>query len=511
MSQKRFQTCHPTGVIDAEIVEKGQLFLDGNQPRRDVNVVFSAATDQPRQISMKRTKIVHLLASQKPIDSVLIKGWLRTRRNSKGFSFLEVNDGSCLRNIQVIADENLGKYADIKQLLTGSALAVTGKLVSSSGSGQSWEIQAQEITIISGAPDSYPLQKKRHSDEFLRTIAHMRPRTNKYGAAFRIRSDLSFAVHSFFKDRGFRYLHSPIITASDCEGAGELFHVTSLDLGRVPLKNGQIAYDQDFFGKEAHLTVSGQLAAEMFALALGDVYTFGPTFRAENSNTRRHAAEFWMIEPEMAFCDLQGNMDLGEELVKYLVTFVLQECRDDLELFARFVDKSLMSTLETIASSGFVRLPYTEAIELLTHSNREFEYPVASGKDLQSEHERYLTEEHFKKPVIVYDYPKEIKPFYMRLNADGRTVAAMDVLLPSIGEIIGGSQREERLSVLQSRMQEMGMAQEPYWWYLDSRRYGSVEHSGFGLGFERLLMLVTGISNIRDVIPFPRTPKNIEF
>ena len=460
---------------------------------------------------MIRTKIVHLLASQKSADRVLIKGWLRTRRDSKGFSFLEVNDGSCLRNVQVIADEKLENYVDIKQLLTGSALTVIGKLVTSSGSGQSWEIQAQEIEVISGAPDSYPLQKKRHSDEFLRTIAHLRPRTNKYGAAFRIRSDLSFAVHTFFKDRGFTYIHSPVITASDCEGAGELFHVTSLDLNRVPQKNGQTDYDQDFFGKEANLTVSGQLAAEMFALALGDVYTFGPTFRAENSNTRRHAAEFWMIEPEMAFCDLQGNMDLGEELVKYLVTFVLQECREDLDLFARFVDKSLLSTLDTIATSEFARLPYAEAIDLLIRTNRKFEYAVSAGKDLQSEHERYLTEEHFKKPVIVYDYPKEIKPFYMRLNDDGRTVAAMDVLLPNIGEIIGGSQREERLPFLESRMQEMGMPKEPYWWYLDSRRYGSVEHSGFGLGFERLLMLVTGISNIRDVIPFPRTPKNIDF
>ena len=460
---------------------------------------------------MKRTKIVHLLASQKSVDSVLIKGWLRTRRDSKGFSFLEVNDGSCLRNVQVIADEKLENYADIKQLLTGSALVVIGKLVASSGGGQNWEIQAQEIDVISGAPDSYPLQKKRHSDEFLRTIAHLRPRTNKYGAAFRIRSDLSFAVHKFFKDRGFTYIHSPVITASDCEGAGELFHVTSLDLNRVPLKNGQTDYDQDFFGKEANLTVSGQLAAEMFALALGDVYTFGPTFRAENSNTRRHAAEFWMIEPEMAFCDLQGNMDLGEELVKYLVTFVLQECRNDLELFARFVDKSLMSTLDTIATSDFVRLPYAEAVELLSRSNRKFEYAVASGKDLQSEHERYLTEEHFKKPVIVYDYPKEIKPFYMRMNDDGLTVAAMDVLLPSIGEIIGGSQREERYDVLVRRMREMGIAPENLWWYLDIRRWGSCPHAGFGLGFERFLMYVTGMKNIRDVIPFPRTSGHAEF
>lgn len=460
---------------------------------------------------MKHTKIIHLLASQQSVDRVSVKGWLRTRRDSKGFSFLEVNDGSCLRNIQVIADENLENYPTVKQLLTGSALAVSGKLVASSGSNQSWEIQAQEIAVISPAPDSYPLQKKRHSDEFLRTIAHLRPRTNKYGAAFRIRSDLSLAIHAFFKDRGFTYLHSPVITASDCEGAGELFRVTSFDLNRVPIKNGTVDYEQDFFGKEANLTVSGQLAAEMFALALGDVYTFGPTFRAENSNTRRHAAEFWMIEPEMAFCDLHGNMDLGEELVKHLVTFVLEECREDLDLFARFVDKSLVATLAAIASADFVRLPYTEAVEMLIRSNRHFEYAPAYGKDLQTEHERHLSEDHFKKPVIVHDYPKDIKPFYMRLNDDNRTVAAMDILLPGIGEIIGGSQREERLAVLESRMEELGMAQEPYWWYLDSRRYGSVEHSGFGLGFERLLMLVTGIGNIRDVIPFPRTPKGIDF
>ncbi|MFZ0240754.1 MAG: asparagine--tRNA ligase [Desulfobacterales bacterium] len=460
---------------------------------------------------MKRTKIVQLLASRKPLDEVVIKGWLRTRRDSKGFSFLEINDGSCLRNIQVIAVEDLPNYPAVKQLLTGSAVAVTGKLVASHGSGQSWEIQAQLIEIISPAPDSYPLQKKRHSDEFLRTIAHLRPRTNKYGAAFRMRSELSFAVHTFFKERGFTYLHSPVITASDCEGAGELFHVTSLDLAHLPLENGGVDYDQDFFGRQANLTVSGQLSAEMFALALGDVYTFGPTFRAENSNTRRHAAEFWMIEPEMAFCDLAGNMALGEELIKCLVTAVMQECREDLDLFARFVDKTLPATLEAIATADFVRLPYTAAIDLLSRSNRKFEYAATFGEDLQSEHERYLTEEHFKKPVIIYDYPKEIKPFYMRVNDDGRTVAAMDVLLPKIGEIIGGSQREERLPVLESRMEELGMAKEPYWWYLDSRRYGSVEHSGFGLGFERLLMLVTGIGNIRDVIPFPRTPKNIDF
>ncbi len=460
---------------------------------------------------MNRSKIVNLLNSASGIQNVLIKGWLRTRRDSKEFSFLEINDGSCLRNIQVIADGKLDNYEDIKLLLTGSALAVTGSLVESGGSGQAWEIQADLIDIISRASESYPLQKKRHSDEFLRTIAHLRPRTNKYGAAFRIRSEMSFAIHQFFKERGFRYLHSPIITASDCEGAGEMFRVTALDMERLPIKEGKTDLEQDFFGKPASLTVSGQLAAEMFSLALGDVYTFGPTFRAENSNTRRHAAEFWMVEPEMAFCDLEGNMDLGEDLVKYLVSYVITECRDDLELFAKFVDKTLMKTLENIAGSDFVRLPYTDAIEVLSRSGQAFEFDVTFGKDLQSEHERYLTEIHFKKPVIVYDYPKKIKPFYMRLNDDNVTVAAMDVLVPKIGEIIGGSQREERLKYLEARMEELGMPKSPYWWYLDSRRYGSVEHSGFGMGFERMLMLVTGITNIRDVIPFPRNPRNIEF
>jgi asparaginyl-tRNA synthetase len=339
----------------------------------------------------------------------------------------------------------------------------------------------------------------------------LRPRTNKYGAAFRIRSKLAFSVHRFFNDRGFIYLHSPIITGSDCEGAGELFRVTTFDLNRVPRVSGNVDFTQDFFGSEANLTVSGQLGAEMFALALGDVYTFGPTFRAENSNTRRHAAEFWMVEPEMAFCDLHGNMDLGEALVKHLVTDALQECRNDLDLFARFVEPNLLPTLENVATSDFVRLPYKESVELLLQSGQRFEYEVAHGKDLQTEHERYLTEIVFQRPVIVYDYPKEIKPFYMRMNDDHQTVAAMDVLVPRIGELIGGSQREERLDVLESRMEEMQVPKDRYWWYLDARRYGTAEHSGFGLGFERLLMLITGIANIRDVIPFPRTPSSIEF
>ncbi|MGD9282079.1 MAG: asparagine--tRNA ligase [Desulfobacterales bacterium] len=460
---------------------------------------------------MERTKIFKLLKSDNPLEQVLIKGWVRTRRDSKGFSFIEVNDGSSLKNIQVVADEKLPNYQDIKKLTTGSAIAVSGRLVASRGGGQRWEIQANDLQIIQLAPEDYPLQKKRHTDEFLRTISHLRPRTNKYGAAFRIRSEMAYGIHKFFRERGFRYLHSPILTGSDCEGAGELFRVTTLNLKNPPQKDGETDYEQDFFGKEANLTVSGQLSAEMFALALGDVYTFGPTFRAENSNTRRHAAEFWMVEPEMAFCDLDGNMDLGEALIRELTTYAIETCGDDLELFARWVDKTLLATLENIAQSDYIRLPYREAVDILSQSGKKFEYPVGFGHDLQTEHERFLTEEHFKKPVIVYDYPKSIKPFYMRVNDDQETVGAMDVLVPRIGEIIGGSQREERLEVLEARMDEMQMDKAPLWWYLDARRYGSVPHSGFGLGFERFLMMITGIRNIRDVIPFPRTPQNIEF
>jgi len=460
---------------------------------------------------MERTKIFQLIRSETATGNVLIKGWVRTRRDSKTFSFLEINDGSCLSNIQVIADGSLTNYDDVKKLTSGSAVAIVGTLIESKGGGQKWEIQAEEIDIISLAADTYPLQKKHHSDEFLRTIAHLRPRTNKYGAAFRMRSEISYSIHKFFRDRGFRYLHSPILTASDCEGAGELFRATSLDLENLPMLDGATDYCQDFFGKEANLTVSGQLSAEMFCQALGDVYTFGPTFRAENSNTRRHAAEFWMIEPEMAFCDLEGNMDLGEELVKYLTAYTMKECAEDLELFAKWVDKNLMTTLENTAESKYVRLPYRDAVEILKKSGQKFEYSVDFGTDLQTEHERFLTETHFGKPVIVHDYPKTIKPFYMRVNDDQETVAAMDVLVPGIGEIIGGSQREERLDVLEARMEEVGMDKAPYWWYLDARRFGTVPHSGFGLGFERLLMLITGIQNIRDVIPFPRTPNSIEF
>jgi asparaginyl-tRNA synthetase len=461
---------------------------------------------------MERTKIIQLLKSESPLNCVLVKGWVRTRRDSKDFSFIEINDGSCLANLQVIAESKLNNYEEVKKLSTGSAVAVSGKLVESQGGGQKWEIQAEQVEIISQAPPSYPLQKKRHSDEFLRSIAHLRPRTNKYGAAFRIRSELSYAIHKFFRERGFIYIHTPILTGSDCEGAGALFKVTTFDFDNPPLKDGRVDYSLDFFGRQANLTVSGQLSAEMFALALGDVYTFGPTFRAENSNTRRHAAEFWMVEPEMAFCDLNGDMDLAEEFIKHLTNHVMRECREDLNLFARFVDKKLLNALEKVQSSPFSRVPYREAVEVLQKSRKKFEFSVEFGKDLQAEHERYLTEEYYQNPVIIYNYPKRIKPFYMRINDDdAQTVAAMDVLLPGIGEIIGGSQREERLEVIEARMEELGMPKEEYWWYLDSRIYGSVPHSGFGLGLERLLMWMTGIKNIRDVIPFPRTPSQIDF
>ncbi len=460
---------------------------------------------------MKRTKVHALLNSETPLDRVQLKGWVRTRRDGKGFSFIEVNDGSCLKNVQVVADGELPNYDEISKISTGSAVAVSGPLVESKGKGQKWEIIAEAVEIISLAPDTYPLQKKRHTDEFLRSIAHLRPRTNKYGAVFRIRSELSYAIHKFFRDRGFRYIHAPIITGSDCEGAGDLFRVSSLDFNNPPMKDGKIDDSEDFFGQDANLSVSGQLSAEMFALSLGDAYTFAPTFRAENSNTSRHVAEFWMVEPEMAFCDLDGNMDLAEEFIKYLTGFIMDSCRDDLQLFARFVSKDLMKVLDSIVSSEFLRLPYREAVEILKKRKKKFQFEVNFGKDLQSEHERYLTEQYFKKPVIVFDYPKTIKPFYMRVNDDGETVAAMDVLAPKVGEIIGGSQREERLEVLEGRMDELNVSRETLWWYLESRRFGTVPHSGFGLGLERLLMLLTGVSNIRDVIPFPRTPNSIDF
>lgn len=461
---------------------------------------------------LKRTKIASLLKADQPIEKILAKGWVRTRRDAKDFSFIELNDGSSLKNIQIIANNNLANYEEIKKLTTGSSLAVTGELAESKGGSQKYEVIAEKIEIFGLADEDFPLQKKKHTDEYLRTIAHLRPRSNKYGAAFRIRSELSYAIHKFFNDRGFRYVHTPLITGSDCEGAGEMFRVTTLDMENPPkLPNGKVDYSQDFFGKEAHLTVSGQLNGEMYAMGLGDIYTFGPTFRAENSNTTRHAAEFWMIEPEMAFADIYDNMDLAEDMVRSCVKHVMEKCLDDIELFDKFIEPGLIDKLNNIIENGFARITYAEAIEIMKNSKHNFEYPPEFGIDMQTEHERYLAEVHFKRPVIVRDYPKEIKAFYMRLNEDGRTVAAMDVLVPGIGEMIGGSQREERYDVLVKKIEEMGMTAEDYSWYLDSRKYGSVPHAGFGLGFDRMMMLITGIANIRDVIPFPRTPNSISF
>ncbi|GFM36395.1 asparagine--tRNA ligase [Desulfovibrio psychrotolerans] len=461
---------------------------------------------------MQRTPIAEALNAQQAQARITVCGWVRTRRDSKGFSFLEINDGSCLMNIQVIIDETVPTYGIIKDVSTGASVQVTGELVESPGKGQKWEVRCTELTLFGTAdPETFPLQKKRHSDEFLRTIAHLRPRTNKYGAAFRIRSEAAFAVHSFFRDRGFFHVHTPILTGSDCEGAGEMFRVTTLPVQGISKPENGNWFEDDFFGRESNLTVSGQLEAEMLTMGMGRVYTFGPTFRAENSNTPRHAAEFWMIEPEMAFADIQDDMDLGEDMTKYVVRHVMEHCAPDLNLFASFVDKELMGRLETLVREPFARITYTEAVDILLASGKDWEFPVSWGCDLQTEHERYLAEEHFGKPVIVRDYPKQIKAFYMRLNDDDKTVAAMDVLVPRIGELIGGSQREERLDVLEARIREIGQNVDDYWWYLDARRFGTVPHAGFGMGFERLLMLLTGITNIRDVIPFPRTPRNIDF
>ena len=461
---------------------------------------------------MKPLSVKAALSSSGPVEEVLIRGWVRTRRDSKTFSFLEVNDGSCLKGLQVVADARIPGYEKIPEMTTGSSVEVSGNLVASQGKGQSWELAAASLTLIGTADASYPLQKKGHSPEFLREIAHLRPRTNLFGAVFRVRNRLAYAVHNFFQERGFIYIHTPIITASDCEGAGELFHVSTLDpLNPPKTRDGAIDYREDFFGRPTYLTVSGQLEAEVFACALSNVYTFGPTFRAENSNTSRHASEFWMIEPEMAFCNLEGNMDLAEAFVKHLIRDIREYCPEDLEFFGRFVDKELLTRLDFVLERPFVRLSYTEAVAILETCGKTFTYPVAYGTNLQSEHERYLTEEHFKSPVTLYNYPKEIKPFYMRLNDDDRTVTAMDVLVPGIGEIVGGSQREERLDVLRANMERHGLSEADYGWYADLRRYGTVPHSGFGLGFERMLMFVTGVSNIRDVIPFARTPGNAAF
>src|SRR5215470_6242651 len=457
------------------------------------------------------TPIKAALQSERAIDGIQVQGWIRTRRDSKDFSFIELNDGSSLRNLQVIARNSLPNYSDIQKLTTGASVRISGALVASQGKGQKWELVADKIDIVGGADDSYPLQKKGHTPEFLREIAHLRPRSNLFGSVFRVRSRLAFAIHQFFHERGFVYVHTPIITGSDCEGAGELFRVSTIDLKNPPRKNDEIDYARDFFARQTYLTVSGQLEAEAFACALSKVYTFGPTFRAENSNTSRHASEFWMIEPEMAFCDLNGNMDLAEEIVKYLIVDVRKNCPDEMELFAKFVDKELFARLDFVIDRPFQRIIYTDAVDLLKKSGEKFEFPIDYGLNLQSEHERWLTEKHFKCPVTVFNFPKEIKPFYMRVNGDGKTVAAMDLLVPGIGEIVGGSQREERLEVLEGNMRRHKMDPADYKWYLDLRRYGTAPHSGFGLGFERMLMFITAVPNIRDVIPFARTPGSAEF
>jgi len=445
---------------------------------------------------------------------IVVQGWVRTRRDSKaGFSFIELNDGSCFGNVQIIAEASLPNYeSEIKRLAPGACASVAGLVKASPGKGQATEIQAASI-VVHGLADAeaYPLQKKGHSFEFLRTIAHLRPRTNTFGAVARVRNRVCNSIHQYFQEQGFIYVHTPIITTSDCEGAGAMFQVTSLD----PAKNAEggkgIDFSNDFFGRPAFLTVSGQLEAETFACALSKTYTFGPTFRAENSNTPRHLAEFWMIEPEVAFCDLWGDMDLAEGLLKRIFRDVLEHCPEDMEFFNQRIDKTVIETLRHIIDSEFLRVSYSDAVEILQKSGRKFEFPTAWGNDLQSEHERFLTEEHFRRPVILYDYPRQIKPFYMRVNDDGRTVRAMDVLVPKVGEIIGGSQREERLELLEQRMKEQGLDPAHYWWYLDLRRFGAVPHSGFGLGLERVIQFITGMANIRDVIPFPRSPGNAEF
>ncbi len=460
-----------------------------------------------------RNKIKELLATNDYDRDVHIKGWVRTKRGNKKIAFIHVNDGSTIHNIQVVAEVEAFDAEMMKKITTGACLAVSGTLVESLGKGQAVEIQAREITLYGEAdPEKYPLQKKGHSLEFLREIAHLRFRTNTFGAVFRIRHALAFAIHQFFNEQGFVYLHTPIITGSDAEGAGEMFRVTTLDMQEPPRTDeGAIDYRHDFFGKETKLTVSGQLEAELGAMALGEVYTFGPTFRAENSNTPRHLAEFWMIEPEMAFYDIHDNMDLAEAFVKYLVQYALDHNADDLAFLQKMYDGELLDRLRFILEDDFVRTSYTEAIDILRASGKKFEFPVTWGADLQAEHERYLVEQHFKKPVILTDYPKEIKAFYMKQNDDGKTVRAMDVLFPRIGEIIGGSQREEEYDKLYSRVKELNIPEKDLWWYLETRLFGSAPHSGFGLGFERLVLFVTGMANIRDVIPFPRTPKNAEF
>lgn len=465
--------------------------------------------------SIKRIEIINLF-KETIKDSIgkeiCVKGWVKTKRGNKHVAFIALNDGSTIKNIQVVADVEKFSEDILKRITTGACLRVNGLLVESMGKGQSVEIQANEIEIYGEADvESYPLQKKGHTLEFLREIAHLRPRTNTFSAVFRVRHAMAYAIHKYFNDRGFFYWHSPLITASDCEGAGEMFQVTTLDLDNLPRVEGKIDYSQDFFGRHTSLTVSGQLEGELGAMSLGKIYTFGPTFRAENSNTPRHLSEFWMIEPEMAFFEIEDNMDLAEDFIKYLVKYALENCQDDLEFLQSMYDKELLERLRFVVDNQFVRLTYTEAIEILSQAKQKFEFPIHWGVDLQSEHERYLVEKHFKSPVILTDYPKEIKAFYMKQNEDGKTVRGMDVLFPLIGEIIGGSQREENMDKLLARMAEVGIETKDMDWYLDTRRFGSAPHSGFGLGFERLLLFVTGMSNIRDVIPFPRYPKNANY
>ncbi len=464
---------------------------------------------------MKRIKITDLLQGAPSLvgQKVCVKGWVRTRRGNKHVQFIALNDGSTIKNIQIVADMERFSDEQLKPITTGAALCVEGLLVESQGKGQSVEIQAESIEVYGTAdPEQYPLQKKGHSLEFLREIAHLRPRTNTFSAVLRVRSTLAFAIHRYFQERGFFYLNTPLITASDCEGAGAMFQVTTMDLRDIKkTDDGAVDYSADFFGKPTALTVSGQLEGELGATALGAIYTFGPTFRAENSNTPRHLAEFWMIEPEVAFIDIDENMDLAEDFLKYCIRYALDNCRDDIEFLAEHFDKELISRLEGVIAEDFQRLTYTEAIEILEKSGRKFEFPVKWGIDLQSEHERFLVEQHFKRPVILTGYPKEIKAFYMKQNPDGKTVRAMDVLFPAIGEIIGGSEREENYDKLMTRIEELDIPMKDMWWYLDTRRFGTVPHSGFGLGFERLVLFVTGMTNIRDVIPFPRTPKSAEF
>ena len=463
---------------------------------------------------MKKTSVKELFREANKFlnQEIMIEGWVRTVRTSKNFGFIEINDGTFLNNLQVVFDDNLDNFAEVAKLTISSAIGVKGTLVESPGAKQPFELKAEHIEIVSLCAPDYPLQKKRHTFEFLRTIAHLRPRTNTFSAVFRLRSILAFAFHKFFQERGFVYVHTPIITGSDCEGAGEMFRVSTLDLCQIPRgETGEIDFTKDFFGRETNLTVSGQLAVETYCMAFKNVYTFGPTFRAEKSNTPRHAAEFWMIEPEMAFADLHDNMKLAEDLLKYVINYAMENAPEEMAFFNNFIDKGLFDRLENVANSDFARITYTEAIEYLKKSGAKFEYPVEWGKDLQTEHERYLTEQIFKKPVFVTGYPKGIKAFYMRLNDDQKTVAAMDLLVPGVGEIVGGSQREERLEVLEQRMAELGLKKEDYWWYLDIRRFGGTKHAGFGLGFERVMMYLTGMTNIRDVISFPRTPNNAEF